>query len=207
MREYLSVEASVLNQAERYAPTLRELWDPTLFEDIFKYIEVGEIRLSDTHLGQCRLLELWVVPSFARNCVRPECRTHTRRRICGVLAEIERLCDGRDTCVLIMEDDVANGTDISYRALYPIVVYLKLLKYIKAVVLYTKQTPEAISAPDAYMFLAESDRRYHTALYQTVDAYIARQANRFAVTSDRKVIINQKCCSVYVDMILKASRE
>lgn len=194
----LSVDPSILRDPKIYAPALDEFCVPSLLSDLMCYIEVGQIKISTIKCDNCQYIELWVSPCLTGKKIREECKNPKRRQIYSVLVELEELCREQDTCVLIMDDDNTNGTDAFYKAIYPIVVYLHLLKYIKAVILFTKLPHEKILKPDTVKFFQPSDEYFHKSLYNTVDAYISNQPNCYTSSTDRTVKINNKKCSVYV---------
>ena len=199
----LSIDYKVLNDPSLYAPTLRDTFDPTLWGDISAaYIEVGQIKLSEKQIMGYPVIELWINQCYQSNQVRPECQIKKRRHLYEVLEDVEIICMGRECCVLIMEDDNVNAVVPWHRAIYPIVTYLGLLKCVKATIIYTKCDEGEILNPDNGYFLNDSDKRYHFAIYNSVDAYVAGQSNIYANFNSRKVCINNKKISVIIDKLV-----
>ncbi|MBE6543550.1 MAG: hypothetical protein E7675_04050 [Ruminococcaceae bacterium] len=204
----LSVDAPILHDPMLYLPSMDPFCPPTFHSDLMHYIEVGQIKISTTlTTDDCQFVELWVSSCLGGNKKREECKSPKRRQIYSVLCELEELCAEKDTCVLIMDDDGANGTDAFYNAIYPIVVYLQLLKSVKAVILFTTLPQEKILMPDGVKFLQSTDRCYHETLYNTVDAYVTDQSNCYDKSPSRRVKINNKKCSVYVSLALNGGVE
>lgn len=162
------------------------------------YVEVGEVKLSSLKSEDCRFVECWISSHFHSGCVREECQNKKRRPIYGVIEYIEKLCEGENTCVLIMEDDTENAVRDWADAIYLLVKYLKRIDNVKAAVIFTKQTRDEISnlKVNHHSFACDPDECL--ALYETVDACVTQQSNIFSNSKDRKIFINDPGCSKYI---------
>ena len=166
------------------------------------YVEVGDIKTSALNNEKCSFVECWISSYFHKNCLREECASSSRRPIYSVIEDIENLCVGENSCVLIMEDDTENAIRDWHTAIYLIVKYLKRIEKIKAVMIFTKQTAEEINTPRRPSFCSDFEFESRDDLYKLVDVCFTERSNVFADSKDSKVVINTAECGELVKTLL-----
>ena len=116
---------------------------------------------------------------------------------------MEDLCEGEDTCILIMEDDTENAVKDWADAVYLLIKYLKRIDNVKAVVVFTKQTRDEILEVKINDYCFDCDPGQRLALFEKADAFVTQQSNAFSVSKDRKIYINNPRCSKYIKILSK----
>lgn len=181
-------------------------YEPSEMFDI--YVEVGEIKLSDIKTEKTGFAELWVSPCFRSSQIRKECRSKSRRSLFSVIDDIKKLCEDRDICVLIMEDESEYAVGPWSDALCPIVKYLKFIGNVKSVITYTKQTKDeidaqirkerAISEFDVLGF--ELAKNGGVNLFEITDGYVTEKSNAYS-DENGKQFINDARCEEYLEFL------
>ena len=154
------------------------------------YVEVGKIQPSALKSEKCNFVECWISSYFHKNCLREECASSSRRPIYSVIEDIENLCVGENSCVLIMEDDTENAIKDWHTAVYLIVKYLKRIEKIKSVMIFTKQTREEINTPNRPLYCSDFEFETRNDLFKLVDVCFTERSNAFVDSAVGQVVTN-----------------
>ena len=166
------------------------------------YVEVGNIKSSALKNEKCNFVECWISSNFHKNCLREECKSSSRRPIFSVIEDIENLCVGENSCVLIMEDDTENAIRDWHTAIYLMVKYLKRIDKIKSVIIFTKQTREEINAPHRPLHCSDFEFESRNDLYKLVDVCFTECSNAFATSTAGQAVVNTSECEELVKALL-----